>query len=174
VVEIIKQNFRKNKELFKSIQKQLQKDLDEKIQIEHVGSTAIPNMYGKNIIDILIGAEDNKEFNNIRDILEKHNFHSSEKSKSNIYQFFASTTDETKSGDIHIHLVMKETQKYKDFILLKDYLLNNKKKAKKYSDFKRNLIKDNITEREEYKKVKSEYVSRMIKEARNKNYKIDN
>ena len=167
MVEIVKQNYRKNKEIFNAIKTKLEEYFDESIKVEHVGSTAIPNMYGKNIIDILIGAKNTSEFEYIKDILEKNNFYGSEKSKSKEYQFFASTMNETKSGDIHIHLVLKETQRYKDFILLRDYLLNNKNKAKEYSNFKMSLIKNNIKDREEYKRVKSEYVSNLIKNARN-------
>ena len=45
--------------------------------------------------------------------------------------FFSSTSKETLSGDIHIHLVIKNTQRYSDFIMLRNYLLNNKTEAKK-------------------------------------------
>ena len=166
MVKIVKQNFRKNKKIFKSMQKQLKRDLNEEIQIEHVGSTAIPNMYGKNIVDILIGAEDINEFNYIERVLEKNGFYGSKKSKNKEYQFFASRTEETKGGDVHIHLTLKETQRYKDFILLRNYLLNNKNERVEYSNFKRNLINNKIDEREKYKKAKSEYVSKLIQNAR--------
>ena len=166
MVKLEKQNFRKNKSIFKSIKKQLEKELKDKIPIEHVGSTAIPNMYGKNIIDILIGAKDSNEFEYIKSVLEKNNFYGSLKSKTDIYQFFASKTGETKSGDIHIHLVIKETERYKEFIMLRDYLLNNKEIAKEYSNYKKKLIDNNIAEREDYKRVKSEYVSKLIEKAK--------
>ena len=170
MVEIVKQDFKMNKEMFESVKEQLQKKLGEKVVIEHVGSTAIPNMYGKGIIDILIGAKDVDEFNYIKSVLEKNNYYGSEKSKTEEYQFFASTTDETKSGDIHIHLVIKETQRYEDFIVLREYLLNNENIAKEYSELKRNLIESNIKEREDYKRIKSNYVSNLINNARKKYY----
>lgn len=166
MVKIVKQDFEKNREIFESIKANLQKNLNEDIAIEHVGSTAIPNMYGKNIIDILIGAKDIDEFNYIKSVLEKNRFYSSGKSKNDEYQFFASRIDETKSGDIHIHLAIKESQRYKDFILLRNYLLDNDDKAKEYSDFKISLIKNGVKDREEYKRLKSEYVSNLIKNAR--------
>ena len=168
MVELVRQNFRDNKNLYKQIEKDLRKDIDINIPINHVGSTSIPNMYGKNIIDILIGAEDNKQFEEIKTILEKKGFLCSEKSKSKIYQFFSSTFKETKTGDIHIHLVIKSTEKYYEFIILRDYLLKNKEEAKNYSDFKRKLIKDGITDRKEYKKSKGKYVSDLISRAKNK------
>ncbi len=166
MVKLEKQDFKKNKSIFISIKEQLRKKLGDEIPIEHVGSTAIPNMYGKNIIDILIGAKDISEFEYIKSALEKNNFYGSQKSKTDIYQFFASETGETKSGDIHIHLAIKETERYKEFIILRNYLLNNKEIAKEYSNYKKKLIANNITERKEYKRVKSEYVSKLIEDAK--------
>ncbi len=166
MVYLVKQNYKKNKKMYKMIEQNLRKILPKDVQIEHVGSTAIPNMYGKNIIDILIGTENNLEFENISNILKDNNYIASEKSKTDIYQFFASTSNETESGDTHIHLVIKNTQRFDDFIILRNYLLNNEKEAKKYSDLKRKLIKDGVTDRKKYKKEKSEYVSNLLDRAR--------
>lgn len=166
MVDLVRQNLKFNKKIYKNIEKQLRKDLSKTISIEHVGSTAIPNMYGKNIIDILIGAKDNEEFKKIKIVLEKNNFIGSN-SKEDIYQFFASTSNETKSGDIHIHLVIKNTQRYLDFIILRDYLLNNKEEVKAYSNFKKSLIKDGIIDRKDYKVKKSLYVISLLERARN-------
>lgn len=166
MVELVKQNLKENRKIYNNIKKELQHDLKKSISINHVGSTAIPNMYGKNIIDILIGAKDNEEFDYIKSILNNYGFISSDKSKNDIYQFFSSTENETSSGDIHIHLVIKETERYSDFLTLRNYLLKNKNEAKEYSNFKKELIKRGITDRKEYKKIKSEYVSDLLKRAR--------
>lgn len=166
MVDLVRQNLRENKKIYRRLEKQLRKDLTSNIQIEHVGSTAIPNMYGKNIIDMLIGAEDSEEFEKIKKVLEKNNFVGSEKSRNDIYQFFASTADETGSGDVHIHLVIKNTQRFSDFLVLKNYLLNNKEEAKAYSNLKKKLINNGIFDRGEYKKQKSEYVSALLDRAR--------
>lgn len=167
MVKLVRQNLKENKKIYKKIEKQLRKDLLSEIQIEHVGSTAIPNMYGKNIIDILVGAKDNQEFEFIKKVLEKNNFIGSEKSRDNVYQFFASTDSETGSGDVHIHLVIKDTDRFRDFIILRDYLLNNKEETRNYSNLKKKLISNGITERKEYKKQKSEYVTALLNRARN-------
>lgn len=167
MVELEKQNFKENKKFYNKIEKELRKKLKIDISIEQVGSTAIPDMYGKNIMDILIGAKDNIEFEEIKNILESMNYVSSTKSKDEIYQFFSSTSKETVSGDIHIHLVIKNTRRYSDFIMLRNYLLNNKTESKKYSDFKRKLISDGVLERKEYKRIKSEYVTALLDRARN-------
>ena len=112
MVQLERQNFKKNKQFYNKILQDLRKNINDSIPINHVGSTAIPNMYGKNILDILIGAEDIKEFNKLKGILESKGFIASKNSKDNIYQFFASNEGETSSGDIHIHLVIKNTERY--------------------------------------------------------------
>ena len=166
MVDLVKQNLKENKKIFNNVKRELRKELSIDIPIEHVGSTAIPYMYGKNIIDILIGAEDIREFEHIKKVLEDHNFIGSEKSRDEIYQFFASSFNETGSGDVHIHLVIKNTQRFLDFLILRDYLLKNRKEVRAYSNLKKKLIKDGIIDRKDYKKQKSEYVSNLLNRAR--------
>lgn len=163
MLKLEKQNYNQNLRLYNAIKEQLKKQINKEIEISHVGSTSIPSIeYGKNIIDILIGAKDKKEFAEIAKILESINYIPSDKSKTEEYQFFASTNEETKSGDIHIHLALKDTNRYKEFILLKEYLLENKKEAIAYSNFKQKLISTQTNNRAEYKKIKSEYVTKII------------
>ena len=163
MVTLEEQNYNQNLRAYNAIKEQLKKQINKEIEITHVGSTSIPTIkYGKNIIDILIGAKDKKEFAEIAKILESIHYIPSDKSKTEEYQFFASTNEETKSGDIHIHLALKDTNRYKEFILLKEYLLENKKEAIAYSDFKQKLISTQTNNRAEYKKIKSEYVTKII------------
>lgn len=171
MVELEEQNYNENQKKFKEIKQKLEDEINKNIEIIHVGSTSIPSIkYGKNIIDILIGAKDKKEFAEIAKILESINYIPSDKSKTEEYQFFSSTKEETKSGDIHIHLVLKDTNKYKEFILLKQYLLENKKEAIAYSNFKQKLIAEKINDRKEYKRLKSEYVDKIIEKIKQLDY----
>lgn len=171
MVILEKQNYNQNLRLYNEIKEQLKKQINKNIEIIHVGSTSIPSIkYGKNIIDILIGGKDKKEFAEIAKILESINYIPSDKSKTEEYQFFASTNEETKSGDIHIHLVLKDTNRYKEFILLKEYLLENIKEAIAYSNFKQKLIEEKINDRKEYKRLKSEYVTKMIEKIKQLDY----
>ena len=171
MVILEKQNYNENQKKFKEIKQKLEDKINKNIEIIHVGSTSIPTIkYGKNIIDILIGAKDKKEFAEIAKILKSINYIPSDKSKTEEYQFFSSTKEETKSGDIHIHLILKDTNKYKEFILLKQYLLENKKEAIAYSNFKQKLITEKINDRKEYKRLKSEYVTKMIEKIKQLDY----
>ena len=166
MVTLVKQNYLENKKLYNAIEKNLREELGASIPITQVGSTAIPNMYGKNIIDILVGAKNSEEFEKIIKILEEKGFVASKKSRDEVYQFFSSTASETGSGDIHIHLVISDTERYLDFIILKEYLIQNKDEAQKYSDFKNEIITKGITDRKEYKAIKSGYVTDLLARAK--------
>ena len=58
MVELVRQNKKVNDKLYKNTVKEIRNKIGKDYPINHVGSTALPNMYGKNIIDILIGVED--------------------------------------------------------------------------------------------------------------------
>lgn len=165
MVKIVKQNFAKNKKLYNNVACKLKKIIGQDVPISHVGSTAIPNMYGKNIIDVLIGAKEESQFKEIANKIIDMGFFASDK-KDEIYQFFASKQEETGAGDIHIHLVILNTERYKDFLTLKNYLLNNNSERVAYSNYKKTIISKGITIRKEYKKVKSEYVTKLIERAK--------
>ena len=166
MVILERQNKKENTRIYNKTLKKLRSKINNTIPINHVGSTAIPNMYGKNIIDILIGAKDLEEIEKLSKIIIDLGYFPGNNSKG-AYRFFASTKEETKSGDIHIHLALINTDRYKDFLILKEYLLNNKEEVRNYSNLKKELIKDGYSLREDYKKIKSEYVSKLLERAKN-------
>lgn len=166
MVELEFQNYEENVKTFNKIKDNLLKSISRPIIVDHVGSTAIKNMFGKNIIDILVGVQNHEDFEIVYKELTNLEFYPSKNFESNIYHFFASTDAETKSGDIHIHLAIIGTDRYQDFLTLKYYLINNPDEAKAYSDHKLELIKKGTTERSNYRKEKSKYVSNLILKAR--------
>ena len=167
MVELINQDYEHNKALYYNLERELQSKLGNVI-IDHVGSTAIPHIFGKNIIDILIGVN-SEDFDRVRAILIDMGYCPSERSRTDIYQFFASTIDETKSGDTHIHLVELGTDRYNEFIVLRDYLLDNPSEAIAYSNHKKEILSANLS-RQEYREIKSKYVSALIDRAKNKTH----
>ena len=61
MVELHKQNYKDNKKIYRSIESKIREKLGNNVPINHVGSTAIKNMWGKNIIDVLVGANSEYE-----------------------------------------------------------------------------------------------------------------
>lgn len=165
MVNIVRQNYKKNKSKFNKIKRELKNNLGN-VPIYHVGSTCIPKMYGKNIIDILIGVVNLKELKKVSIKLKELGFYISEASRTDEYHFFASTKEETKSGDIHIHLVIINTNRYEDFLILKQYLLSFPNIAQMYSQHKKYILNNISDKREDYKDIKSKYVTKLLNEAR--------
>ena len=165
MVELIVQDFNENKQAYEAQKQNLQKVLGVDIDIHHVGSTAIPNIVGKNIIDILLGANSNQQFDYYFQKLTNLGFFASQNSKTDIYTFFASSQSETSSGDVHIHLVIKNTERYNEFLILKKYLLEVPQEAENYSNHKKQILSQTL-ERKQYRQIKSEYVSALIERAK--------
>ena len=166
MVELERQNKRINTRIYNKVYKNLRKVIENDVPINHVGSTAVPNMYGKNIIDVLVGVKDETELDDLTLKLKNLGYFPGRNSSGMVYRFFASTEEETKSGDIHIHLVIIDSDRYKDFLISKEYLLKNKSERDKYSNFKKSLIKNGYFVRDDYKSLKSEYVSALLERAR--------
>ena len=166
MVELKNQNFEENKAKYNAVKDRLLELLGKNVCVDHVGSTAIPDICGKNIIDVLVGAENQNDFQNKLDLIAGEGYFASQNSKNEIYQFFASRQGETGEGDVHIHLVVKGTDRYEDFLKLRDFLLACPKEAEAYSNHKKELIGLGVTDRKEYRRIKSEYVSAMIDRAR--------
>ena len=164
MVELINQNYNENCILYLKSKKLLTNFLGDNIFIEHVGSTAIPDMIGKNIIDILIGADNNADFEKFTNILLNNGFFSGNNKMDN-YRFFASKKEETTSGDVHIHLVIKGIERFNEFLLLKNYLLNKKSVCEDYCNFKKSIL-SKTTDRTEYRRIKSEFVSNLLIKAK--------
>jgi GrpB-like predicted nucleotidyltransferase (UPF0157 family) len=166
MVQIIRQNYRDNKHLFNQIKRQLLNILGDEVVIEHVGSTAIPKMSGKNIIDVLVEVSEISGIEKAARIIEKLGYFRGKENFDGDYVFLASKETETGSGDIHIHLVIKNSERSNDFLLLRNYLLDNPNIAKGYSEYKDIANKIAKNNRRNYKKIKAGYVDNLLKEAR--------
>lgn len=166
MVALERQNLKENTKIYNKEVKRIRKVIGGYYPINHVGSTALPYMIGKNIIDILIGISNNNEMGDLTIKLKQLGFYPGKKSNGKIYRFFASTEEETKSGDIHIHLVKIDSDRYKDFLILKEYLLKNKNERKAYANLKKEILKSGYNIREDYKTIKSKYVTDLLNRAR--------
>ncbi len=165
MVELVSQNKKINNKLYNNAVRQIKKKIGNNYPINHVGSTALPNMYGKNIIDILIGVEDVGDLDKVTKELIDIGYCPGKNISNNVCRFFANTDEETKSGDIHIHVAIKSTERYKGFIILRDYLLENKKERQAYCAMKKKILNLGHNEREEYKRIKADYVTELLNRA---------
>ena len=135
------------------------------IIIEHVGSSAI-GIGGKNIIDILIGVSDQDEMLKVRDILKENGYFEGHDSHGDRI-FLASSENETGDGDFHIHICPITCNSYRDFIILRDFLISNPEKSKEYYNKKNEFANKAGFDRQKYKTLKSQYLAKLLSEIKN-------
>lgn len=131
------------------------------IHIEHVGSTAIPNISAKPIIDIAIGIKRMKDFNKYKIKLQKLGFeyHSNRGSKFN--KFF--TKGPATSRTVYIHLVRYKGEIWNNYISFRDTLNKNTKLAKQYQKLKTDLA-SRFKNRDDYTKAKDSFIKKINKQ----------
>lgn len=150
--------------------KRLRDFVGPEVVIEHVGSSAV-GIGGKNIVDILVGVKSEEDMKRMRDILavagyrEGHDTH-----PDRIFMAFRVDDDgtdrETKDGDFHIHICVKGSETYLDFLRLRDYLLKNRNVALEYERKKKDFVREAGGDRKKYRAIKSMYVSELLEKAR--------
>jgi len=158
-LRIFKYN-KKLEERFKKESKRISKII-KKCEIHHIGSTSVPGLGGKGIIDIMIGIKNWKEAEEIINKLKELGFtHIHPKEKGKIFL----SKDRTLSLDnVHIHIVKIESMAYKELLFFRDYLRNNKKELKRYYDLKLECQKESKGNRNEYGKLKGKYIKEILK-----------
>lgn len=151
---------------YKSEKQRLLSFLPDTLVIEHVGSSAI-GIGGKNIVDILIGVSDKDEMLKVRDILKENGYFEGHDSHDDRI-FLASSENETGDGDFHIHICPITCNSYKDFILLRDFLISNSEKSKEYYNKKIKFANKAGFDRQKYKTLKSQYLAKLLSEIKHK------
>jgi GrpB-like predicted nucleotidyltransferase (UPF0157 family) len=130
-------------------------------RVDHVGSTAVPGLGGKGIIDVMVSIDDWKKQNEFIEALRKIGFkHVHPEHKERI---FLSRVPKTKYGETHLHLVKAHGSQYKELLGFRNYLRKNKIAAKEYNDIKFKLIKEVKGNRLAFGKKKGLYLKKALK-----------
>lgn len=151
--------------IFELEKTRISKKLHTKHQIEHIGSTAVPGLGGKGIIDIAVAVKKNdmaKVANNIKQI--GYNFRP--KASDNNKFFFRIDLPDKKGGykRYHLHLTYPESNYWKQDLAFKDYLIKNPKIAQKYAKVKQSAANRSNNNEQSYKKIKTPMIQKIIKE----------
>ena len=115
--------------LFKKEKSKLKKIFPKNAVIEHIGSTAIPNLGGKGVIDLYVTVK-NKEIKNTKKKLISNNYcfiQSKNKKDGRRLMFEKDYKSKGKIRRVHIHLSKHNSLNFKRCLFFRDYLINNKK-----------------------------------------------
>lgn len=135
--------------------------LDNKIKsIEHIGSTSIPEMPAKPIIDILIGINKYKDFKKLIRPLENagYVFH---REPRRYEAFFLKKTKDDRTTH-HLKVVKFNGTNWRKYILFKERLINNKKYFNQYKKLKLDLSIKFKEDRKQYTLSKNELLKKLL------------
>lgn len=130
------------------------------VSIEHVGSTSVPNINSKPIIDIVIGLESLIECESyIAMLVDIGYVFKGHMGKSNRYYFYKLVNE---IEMFHLHVVEYCDQNWYNLVLFRDILLNNKQIRIKYNELKANLEKKHYKDRKTYTSLKSDFIIEVL------------
>jgi GrpB-like predicted nucleotidyltransferase (UPF0157 family) len=139
-------------------------------RIEHFGSTAIPGMSAKPIVDILVEVTSLEETKSrIVPVLESQGYEyfwrpTIGDDTPPFYAWFIKR-DPKGTRTHHIHMVEKEFEHW-ERLLFRDYLIEHKEIASEYEALKMGLVREYPRDRIAYTKGKSEFIVRVTAAAK--------
>ncbi len=152
--------FEKEKEILKEVFG------DTIIAIEHIGSTAVPGIPAKPIIDISIAIESleiakvmNEKFEKLgyqhRPFVPKHN-----NIELQSQELFVKGPESRRT--FYVHVTNYGSEKWKSDLLFRDYLRKYPKSAKEYAELKLKLAERYSQDRETYTKSKDSFIKSIL------------
>ncbi len=143
---------------FKSIKKFLEEVFKEKaIQIEHIGSTSIPGMKAKPVIDVAVLVNDIEPFTEERKLMEEAGYKSIDNYIGpNTLIFYKEDEAQRKSENIHVW--PKDHPKADRTILMRDYFRTHPEHAKRYAELKEKLTLEHPDDYPAYRAGKDNFL----------------
>lgn len=135
---------------------------DVAVRIDHIGSTAVPGMAAKPIIDIQISVADLEPLAAFQDPLEELG-----------YVWRADNLDRTKryfreapgTPRTHIHVRRSGSWQEQSALLFRDYLRAHPNDADRYADLKRELAEKHRADRSSYSEAKGPFIWQLMPRA---------
>lgn len=137
---------------------------DIALDIQHIGSTSIPNLSAKPIIDILMAVKSLSDVSKIRQILEDNGYEYRENGSDDIQVLFAKGSEDKRTHYLHITEI--GSKEWQNSIGFRDYMRSHPEEVKKYEEIKLALASKYPDDRGEYTSGKKNYVEEVFKKAR--------
>jgi GrpB-like predicted nucleotidyltransferase (UPF0157 family) len=124
--------------------------------IEHVGSTAVPGLAAKPVVDIALSLESFDEL----DVAALEDLG---------YEYVPEFEDELpnrryfRRPGFHVHAYEREHEEFLDFLRFREYLRTHEEDARDYGELKLRLAEEFAAQRDEYQAAKAPYIARLVR-----------
>jgi GrpB-like predicted nucleotidyltransferase (UPF0157 family) len=135
-------------------------------EIHHIGSTSIPGLKAKPIIDMIAVIDKLDDYKKLVKPLEEIGYHFMPDGVFEIRDrvFFPKGPESKRTH--HLSLTTKDSPQYGDNLLFRDYLRDNKPIRKDYQELKLKLSKKFANDRKSYTEAKANFIQKTLNSAR--------
>lgn len=131
-------------------------------RIEHIGSTSVPGLGAKDIVDILLGVYSEKDLNAIIPLMESAGY----EYRNNFEHVMPYRRYFTKPGFFHVHTVELTSEFWKRHIAFRDYLRTHNDARVEYYNIKKELAEKDWDDTNDYALAKSKFIQSTEKKAK--------
>jgi len=141
---------------------------DKVVAIEHVGSTAVPDLGAKPIIDMMIAV------NHLSDAAEciepltsiGYEYVPEYEVSRPERRYFRKGPHDASNRHFHLHMVERTSDFWERHILFRDYLRTHPEVAQEYCGLKKQLAEKHGLDREAYTEAKTSFIDSVVARAR--------
>lgn len=135
-------------------------------QVRHIGSTSIPNLPAKPIIDLMADSDSFEQITDIAALLARYDWHYIPPHLDNRdwRRFFVKVKNDKRVA--HLHLMLKGEERWEKQLLFRDRLRANPRLASEYACLKKKLAQEFNHDREAYTEAKTKFVDRVLKSSK--------
>jgi GrpB-like predicted nucleotidyltransferase (UPF0157 family) len=130
------------------------------VSVEHVGSTSIPGMGGRNVLDIAVLCQLQIQ-STIIEWLKQIGFKESP-FKHYLPLLVASTVWKEKKYFILVYVLSPDNQIYKDWIIFRNYMRQHPQEIEAYIELKKHIVAEGKTRDSEYQKAKNAFLHNLL------------
>jgi GrpB-like predicted nucleotidyltransferase (UPF0157 family) len=134
--------------------------------VHHVGSTSVPGLKAKPIIDIMVGIDDLEKSKKCIPPLEKIEY-CYYPYRPEIMHWFCKPSPSKR--EFHLYLMETTHPQWKAILEFRDYLIVHPEIAEEYTILKQKLAAQHKSDREAYTEAKTEFVNRIVVQAIDEN-----
>ncbi len=139
--------------------------ISSELDLHHIGSTSIPNIHAKPILDILGIVPSIQIFDNFRAYLEALGFVWKGEYGIANRRYCVLYDKNEEFGLIHLHVFEKNDSEVEKHIVFRDYLRASPEASFRYQELKMKLAEAHSEERTKYSEGKSDLIAEILNEA---------
>jgi GrpB-like predicted nucleotidyltransferase (UPF0157 family) len=148
-------------EAFRNEAAQIRGKLPGDIPVEHIGSTAVPGLLAKPVIDIMLGLETHHERNAVEAALQSLGYQSMGEAGVSGRLYFRKRA----AHAFNVHAVRHGGELWAANVILRDYLRTHPEAADRYTAIKQKAVQSGADMLLTYSDFKSSFVRDMISQA---------